>query len=130
MFIGKRQSTVPEEQEWCRRYCSADENESESLHTFTDNRQTFGVREAYTLICSKFYRPMMKSDFFDHCSSCTICQKQKIANNNQKTALVSIEVEKPWELLGIDVAGPLKPTRRVYKYFIVTVDYVSKYLIY
>ena len=88
-----------------------------------------GFEKTYSSICSKFYWPRMKSDIFDHCSSSTIYQKQKIANNHQKAALVSIKAEKPWELVGIDVAGPLKPTKRGNKYFIIIVDYLSKYLI-
>ena len=86
-----------------------------------------GFEKTNSSICSKFYWQRMKSDIFDHFS---ICQKQKVANNHQKAALVSIKVEKPWELVGIDVAGPLKPTKKGNKYFIIIVDYLSKNLIY
>ena len=70
----------------------------------------------------------MKSKINDYCMSCDICQKQKPKRHHQ-APLVSIRVEKPWELVGIDVAGPLKETKRGNKYFMIIVDAFSKYLI-
>ena len=55
----------------------------------------------------------MRQEVIDYCLSCEICQKQKAQNSHQRAALVSIQVEKQWEIIGIDVAGPLRknPTR-------------------
>ena len=88
-----------------------------------------GFEKTYNSISSKFYWPKMKIEVYNYCMSCDTCQKLKTTNQKQRAALVSIKVNKPWEIVEIDVAGPLKVTKLGNKCFIVAVDAFSKYCI-
>ena len=70
-----------------------------------------GYEKTFISIQKKFYWPMMKSEIYDFCSSCDTCQKQKPKNYSNTAPLVSIQVVNPSELIGIDVAVPLKRTK-------------------
>ncbi|CAF1096852.1 unnamed protein product, partial [Brachionus calyciflorus] len=59
---------------------------------------------------NKYVWPEMRANVFDYCSSCDI-------------------VDKPWDLGGIDCAGPLKRTKSGKIHFVIAVDYFSKYCI-
>lgn len=81
-----------------------------------------GFEKTYKAVSSRFYWPRMKSQIYDHCASCDVCQRFKQRNNQSNTApLILIKVNKPWDLIAIDIAGPLKLTSRGNKYFIVAV---------
>jgi len=85
-----------------------------------------GFERTYRAIESRFYWPKMKAFVFDHCSSCDICQRFKVKHTNNVWPLVSIKVNKPWDLLGLDYAGPLKLTPRGSRHFVLGIDYCSK----
>ena len=51
------------------------------------------------------------------------------SKRSHRAPLISIKVEEPWELVGIDVAGPLKETKAGNKHIILVIDSFSKYLI-
>jgi hypothetical protein len=87
-----------------------------------------GFDKKFAAINNRFYWPKMKTEIFDYCESCEMCQKMK-SKRSHRSPLISIKVEEPWELLGIDVAGPLKETKFGNKYIILAVDSFSKYLI-
>ena len=85
-----------------------------------------GFERTFRAIASRFYWPKMRSFIFDYCASCDVCQKFKSKHLAGVWPLVSIKVGKPWDLVGIDFAGPLKTTSRGNKYFIIAIDYCSK----
>ena len=57
-----------------------------------------------------------------------MCQKMK-SKRSHRAPLISIKVEEPWELVSIDLAGPLKETKFGNKHIILAIDSFSKYLI-
>ena len=85
--------------------------------------------KTYKSICSRYYWPQMKTEIFDYCKSCDVCQRLKPRNETNRSRLISIKVEKPWDLVGIDIAGPLKLTKRGNTHFFLLIDYVSKFCI-
>lgn len=85
-----------------------------------------GFERTYRAILSRFYWPKMKSFIFDYCASCDTCQKFKVKNIKNVWPLVSIKVNKPWDLIGLDFAGPLKLTARGNRHFVLGIDYFSK----
>jgi len=78
-------------------------------------------------IANKYVWPEMRANVFDYCSSCDKCQKFKIKNTSNVKPLITIRVGKPWDLVGIDCAGPLKRTKSGKIHFVIAVDYFSKY---
>jgi hypothetical protein len=85
--------------------------------------------KTYKTISCRFYWPKMKSDIFEFCSSCDICQKFKAKNSSNCAPMISIRVGKPWDLFAIDAAGPLKLTPRGNRNFLLGVDINSKFVI-
>ncbi|CAF1009622.1 unnamed protein product [Brachionus calyciflorus] len=88
-----------------------------------------GFEKTMRAISVRFIWPYMKADVYDYCWSCDTCQKFKVKNTSNKVPLVSINIDKAWDLVGIDVAGLLKKTKLGYNYFILAVDYFSKFCI-
>lgn len=75
-----------------------------------------GFEKTFKSIAARFYWPGMKTQIFDYCNSCDTCQKYKSKNLTTQWPLISIKPEKPWSLVGIDVAGPLKLTKNENRY--------------
>lgn len=85
-----------------------------------------GFERTYRAILARFYWPKMKAYIFDYCTACDVCQRFKVKNSKNVWPLVSIKVNKPWDLIGLDFAGPLKQTPRGNRHFILGIDYCSK----
>ncbi|CAF1017288.1 unnamed protein product [Brachionus calyciflorus] len=49
-------------------------------------------------IANKYVWPEMRANVFDYCSSCDKCQKFKIKNTSNVKPLITITVDKPWDL--------------------------------
>ncbi|CAF1112013.1 unnamed protein product, partial [Brachionus calyciflorus] len=88
-----------------------------------------GFEKTLRAVSVRFIWPNMRADVYDYCASCDTCQKFKVKNISNKVPLVSINIDKAWDLVGIDVAGPLKKTKLGNNYFILAVNYFSKFCI-
>lgn len=55
-----------------------------------------GFEKTFKSIIARFYWPGMKTDIYDYCESCDVCQKFK--PKNYKWPLIGIKPEKPWNL--------------------------------
>ncbi|RNA43504.1 Transposon Ty3-G Gag-Pol poly [Brachionus plicatilis] len=77
----------------------------------------------------RFTWPDMKANVYDYCNSCEKCQKFKVKNNSNTKPMVIIKVDKPWDLVGMDFAGPLKRTKLGNCHFVLGVDYFSKFCV-
>jgi len=71
----------------------------------------------------------MRKDITDYCMSCTICQKRKKPQERSKTPIQPILIEEPWELIGMDITGPLNKTKDGNRYILVFSDYVTKFAV-
>lgn len=88
-----------------------------------------GFEKTLKSIVIRFYWSKMKTEIYDYCVTCSECQKFKPKNTTNKSPLITIKVEKPWDLVGIDIAGPLKLTANGNKYIMLAIDYISKFCI-
>jgi hypothetical protein len=89
-----------------------------------------GFEKTYKSISARFYWPRMKSQVFDFCKTCHTCQAHKPRLTTQgKWPMISIRVEKPWDMFCTDIAGPLKETARGNKYIIIAIDHFSKFCV-
>ena len=62
--------------------------------------------------------------------TCDICQKFKQSTRKpNKHPLVSIKINKIWDLICVDVVGPLKTTIRNNRFIIIAIDHFSKFAI-
>ena len=89
-----------------------------------------GFEKTYSSIEQRFSWPGIKADVYDYCQTCDQCQKFKQKTQKaSKHPLVSIKVNKIWDLICIDIAGPLKTTPRNNKYFVIAIDHFSKFVV-
>ena len=98
--------------------CSLFHDSKEAGHMATD--------KMFHTIEQKLYWPNMFFDINEYCETCDQCQRYK-SNKINKAPLQPIKVNSTWQLVGIDVVGPLNISTSGNKYIIVAIDYFSKY---
>ena len=74
----------------------------------------------------RFYWPRSYSETVDHVRSCELCQKSKLFLTNTQP-LKSIKVSEPFELVTMDIIGPIMPeSTNGNKFIFVMVDHCTK----
>uniref|UniRef100_A0A672L726 Integrase catalytic domain-containing protein n=1 Tax=Sinocyclocheilus grahami TaxID=75366 RepID=A0A672L726_SINGR len=87
-----------------------------------------GVRGTQNRVIAGYYWPTIIQDVKEWVISCHRCQ----LNDPIKTVvpvLHSIKVKEPWEVLGLDLIGPLPETARNNKYVLTMTDLYTKWVI-
>lgn len=86
-----------------------------------------GVLKTRTAMCSRFYWYGMSVDIVNWVLACDQCQKM-----GKPLAAVQplqcIKVSHVWELIGIDLTGPLPKTSSGFQYIMTATDYFSKWV--
>lgn len=86
----------------------------------------FGANKTYWHMKKDFYWPKMRRCIRKLVSTCELCQKTKISPTSVGTKN-SVLVEKPGELVCLDLMGPLPTSRGGTTQLLVVVDAFSKY---
>lgn len=75
-----------------------------------------------------FYWPRMRPDILRYVRSCLVCGAQKISNTT-KLGLMGSEkkVKYPWQVIAVDIVGPLPRSSGGHCYLLVVADWFSKY---
>uniref|UniRef100_A0A3P9MP57 Gypsy retrotransposon integrase-like protein 1 n=1 Tax=Oryzias latipes TaxID=8090 RepID=A0A3P9MP57_ORYLA len=72
--------------------------------------------------------PSVRKDVWEHTKKCETCQKYKPGNCKPSGLLQNITVNKPGEMLGIDLMGPFPRSKKSNVFLLVVVDYYSKWV--
>ncbi|CAK1587170.1 unnamed protein product [Parnassius mnemosyne] len=86
-----------------------------------------GVKRTLLKIRERFYWVHCRDDVEDWCRKCTSCAAVKGPQIRSRGALKLYNVGAPWERIAIDVAGPFPETESGNKYFMVVMDYFTKW---
>jgi hypothetical protein len=87
-----------------------------------------GYKKTWGKIQRKFYWSTMYRDTKNWLSSCFVCAAKKRPSIPHRAPLLPItHVTKPFEMLGVDVLGPLPTTTSGRKYVVVFTDYLTKW---
>lgn len=86
-----------------------------------------GFVKTMDLISSRFFWIDMAKDIKKRIQECLHCQKNKNHTAKPLGQLQTIEVRRPLELVGIDITGRLPVTQDGNAYFIVWIDYFTKW---
>ena len=87
-----------------------------------------GRNKTLNRINRRYFWDNMKQDIYNYIDSCTKCQLIK-RKPPKRAHLQHPSTNRPFQLLGIDVAGPLTTTDEGNKYIISAICYFSKYCV-
>ena len=82
-----------------------------------------GMQQTYNRIAERYYWPRMVKQIQNYIQSCEVCQTQKYSRP-QRYPLKPVEVDRPFQKVGIDLTGTLRPSEQS---IVICVDYFSKY---
>ncbi|KAH1172064.1 hypothetical protein KIL84_007682 [Mauremys mutica] len=109
------------------------------LHTMKQARQLFeqyhdnpqgrhqGIFKTREALTTRYYWPGMTKDITDWVSRCLHCQEVQ-QERNLDTTLKSVKVSQPFELVGMDLIGPLPATKEGYQYILTATDYLTRWV--
>ena len=87
-----------------------------------------GVRKTFARVGAKYYWPKMRNDIANYVRKCSICQQVKPVNDKPAGLMTErIGVSSPWEMISVDLVGPLPKSNRGYMYILTVVDYLTKF---
>ena len=84
-----------------------------------------GITKTLERIKQRFYWKNYKKEVENYIEKCEICSKRR--NLEKIGTLTNIKVGEPWEMIAVDIVGPLPITDSGNKYILVFSDYLTKY---
>ena len=84
-----------------------------------------GVSKTLNKIKQRFHLRKMKGSVEDWCRSCELCAQRK--GNRKRAPMGNVRVGQPFEMVVLDIVGPLPLTARGNRYIITVVDYFTKH---
>jgi hypothetical protein len=85
----------------------------------------FGIEATLDRIKENYWWENMRGDVEEYVKTCWNCQMR--GRPRGKNELRSIRINEPFEMIGIDIVGPLKETEKGNKYIVVAMDYFTKW---
>ncbi|CAK1604064.1 unnamed protein product [Parnassius mnemosyne] len=86
------------------------------------------VQEVIWEFRERFYWVHCRDDVEDWCHKCTNCEAIKGPQTRSRGSLRLYNVGAPWERIALDVAGPFLEIESRNRYFMVVMDYFTKWL--
>lgn len=89
-----------------------------------------GILKTFYRVSQKFYWPKMKSDITRYIKRCSICLKNKPEQNKPAGLMQPHQVaNRPFDIITVDLIGPLPRSNRGYKFILVIIDSFSKFTV-
>ena len=86
-----------------------------------------GREKTYRAVQEKFFWEGMYRYVQLYVKTCQVCQCQKSSRIDNQAELGIIECYEPWELISIDIWGPVRPSAKGNRYLLTVVDAFSKF---
>ena len=87
-----------------------------------------GIEKTTGVVENEFYWPGWRKDIHEYVLSCIECSSAKEIEGRNRAKLQSIITNKPFEIVGIDIAGPYPETKQGNRFILGIIDYFSKYV--
>lgn len=99
------------------------------MHAFHDHPLAghMSARRTYDRIRRSFHWDTLHGDVHDYVGSCVTCAQHKPRSTRAAGTLLPIQVSAPFELVGMDIMGPLPESDHGNRYIIVAVDYLTRW---
>lgn len=89
----------------------------------------FGLKRTLSTINQRFYWKTLDQDVRNYIRSCDPCQRKK-SSPNKEGHMIPMPIPKQiFEIIGMDLMGPLPPSSHRSLHILVVTDYLSKYVI-
>lgn len=86
-----------------------------------------GVKRTLGIIRGRFYWPTMVKDIEEYVGKCISCSQRKPGSRNLAPLGKISPVTEPFELVSLDIVGPLPVSRNGNKYLLTFIDYLTRY---
>jgi hypothetical protein len=87
-----------------------------------------GFRKTLGRLVRRVFWFGMQEDIYKYISSCPLCQACKNPNVKPAGVMKSVQTRGPWDMLAVDLMGPLPTTPRGNTQLLVVVDHFSKWV--
>ena len=87
-----------------------------------------GINKTWWKISHKYWWPRMRKDMDDWIESCEVCASIKNPASSRPALGAIIHPEIPFDMIGIDILGPLTTTDDGNKYILVVTDYATRWV--
>jgi hypothetical protein len=98
------------------------------LYAHHDQRGHFGRVKTHNMVLQNFYWESVYSDVKNHVRDCVECMRHKPNCHPLGKRLEHVQVERPRELLSVDVIGKLPYSGNRYAYVVTCMDVGTRYL--
>src|SRR3990167_1974927 len=89
----------------------------------------YGIQATLNCLKQSYFWPKMKHDISETIKTCEQCQKTKPLNYKAGLIIpVQWNVTRPFQLVGMDFAGPLPRSKSGSEYFLLIIDYATSWI--
>lgn len=87
-----------------------------------------GYKKTHDRVMITYYWPKMRQDIYKYVRGCKECSAQK-SINHKRFSLMGAEknVRFPWQVIALDLVGPLPQSSNGFQYILVVSDWFTKY---
>lgn len=90
----------------------------------------FGIKRTLAAIKLRFYWPTLDRDVYAYIKSCDPCQRKKTPRSKKKGFMIPMPIPRQaFEIVGMDLMGPLPPSSNKNQHILVITDYLTKFVI-
>lgn len=125
---GEMNEVQEEENKW--KLVIAKKDRKELLKQSHDNVISghLGVYKTYNRLLTNYYWPGMQRDVRDYVRKCTVCARYKpVCKKTPGEMGKRPNIERCWQLISVDLVGPLPRSKKGNFYILVVTDYFSKF---
>jgi len=87
-----------------------------------------GARRTHFDVTRRFFWPKMRSQIVKHVRNCIECQKSKATRSHRRSTVTPIFFTKPWDVVGLDLFGPLPKTTSGNKHVLTVIDTFTRFV--
>lgn len=87
-----------------------------------------GVDKTHKRVLNNYFWPGLFLDVVNYVRNCVICQRVKIEQRKPMGLLGQRIVEKPWDVVAIDIVGPLPRSKSGFVHLLVMQDLFTKWI--
>lgn len=126
-----RYPELTDEDSWKEVIPKSRQNEILKKHHDEPTSGHLGIYKTHQRIAQKYYWPKLKSDVTRYVNHCTTCIANK-PEQKRPAGLMSRHpiVTKPWQMISIDIVGPLPRSTKGYVYILSVADYFTKFTLF